>query len=73
MDHNKPQAGAAAVPYTLVTPRCDRCRWFASKFRPAESKTFQECRINPPAGGGWFPVVETDDWCSRFMPKPKES
>lgn len=51
------------------TPACVTCAYSGGTYR-------LECRIKPPSPnykdyGRMFPVVQTDDWCSKYKAKPK--
>ncbi len=57
--------------------RCERCRFchdYIWGLRRVDERPIWECRINPPtAAHNWraaFPIVEPNDWCGKFEPKP---
>ena len=51
------------------TPACATCAYSGGTYR-------LECRIKPPSPnykdyGRMFPIVQTDDWCSKYKAKPE--
>lgn len=55
--------------------RCDNCRFF----EPNITNDRGECRKKPPVLfdndnlDGYFPRVDSDDWCGEYSPKPEKS
>ena len=54
----------------MECPKCSECRLFLPK-----GPTTGECHLNPPQpGSGLWPIVRSNDFCSRFVAKtePKQ-